>query len=103
LRQICGFDEITREMPMKDSLFKFELNGDLKLADQEEVTGPEDGSADFTVPKEEGVYIGAERRFGNERRQGGDRRSKIRFEMGKGDRRSGKDRRKGAWERRYSL
>jgi hypothetical protein len=88
--------------PMRDSLFKFELNGDLKLADKE-VTEPDDGSADFTVPNEAGVYVGGERRSGNERRQGGDRRSKIRFETGKGNRRSGKDRRKGIWEGRYAV
>jgi hypothetical protein len=90
-------------MPMKDSLFKFELNGDLKLADKEEVKGPDDGSTNLTVPTEDGVYIGAERRSGNERRQGGDRRSKIRFETGKGNRRSGKDRRKGVWEGGYAM
>ena len=43
-------------------------------------------------------YRGPERRSGVERRQHGDRREDIRFELNKGDRRSGKDRRKtGRW------
>ena len=43
-------------------------------------------------------YRGPERRSGVERRQHGDRREDIRFELEKGDRRSGKDRRKnGRW------
>jgi hypothetical protein len=43
-------------------------------------------------------YRGPERRSGDERRQHGDRREDIRFELEKGDRRSGKDRRKnGRW------
>lgn len=45
--------------------------------------------ADETEP-----YNGPERRSGKERRQNSDRRDMIRFEPGKGDRRSGKDRRK---------
>jgi len=39
-------------------------------------------------------YNGPERRSGKERRQNHDRREMIRFEPDKGDRRSGKDRRK---------
>lgn len=39
-------------------------------------------------------YSGPERRSGKERRQNSDRRDMIRFEPDKGDRRSGKDRRK---------
>lgn len=44
-------------------------------------------------------YRGPERRSGIERRQHGDRREEIRFELDGGDRRSGKDRRKtgGRW------
>ena len=43
-------------------------------------------------------YRGPERRSGVERRQHGDRREDIRFELDGGDRRSGKDRRKtGRW------
>ena len=45
-------------------------------------------------------YRGPERRAGKDRRQAGDRREEIRFELDKGDRRSGRDRRKqGAWIR----
>ena len=54
------------------------------------------------VKQDEGPYRGPERRSGKERRQGHDRRDEIRFEIGpdKGDRRSGKDRRKtGLWDR----
>ena len=39
-------------------------------------------------------YRGLERRSGKERRQNSDRREEIRFELDKGDRRSGRDRRK---------
>lgn len=39
-------------------------------------------------------YRGPERRSGVERRQSSDRREEIRFELDKGDRRSGKDRRR---------
>jgi len=39
-------------------------------------------------------YRGLERRSGKERRQSHDRREEIRFELDKGDRRSGRDRRK---------
>jgi hypothetical protein len=39
-------------------------------------------------------YRGPERRSGKERRQGHDRRDEIRFELDKGDRRNGRDRRK---------
>jgi hypothetical protein len=39
-------------------------------------------------------YKGPERRSGSDRRQHNDRREEIRFEPGKEDRRSGKDRRK---------
>jgi len=50
--------------------------------------------------KADSVYRGPERRSGKERRQGSDRREEIRFELDKGDRRSGKDRRKtGGWDR----
>jgi hypothetical protein len=42
---------------------------------------------------------GLERRRGTERRQSSDRREEIRFEPGREDRRSGKDRRKhGGWD-----
>lgn len=44
--------------------------------------------------KPAGSYRGPERRSGKERRQGHDRRDEIRFELDKGDRRSGRDRRK---------
>ncbi|GAB3728333.1 hypothetical protein GCM10028862_05730 [Luteimonas pelagia] len=40
------------------------------------------------------TYTGPERRSGRERRQNSERREEFRFEPGKGDRRSGKDRRK---------
>lgn len=44
-------------------------------------------------------HRGPERRSGKERRQHGDRREEIRFELDGGDRRSGKDRRKhGSWD-----
>ncbi len=43
-----------------------------------------------------------ERRRGTERRQQGDRREMIRFEPGKSDRRSGRDRRKDNWSDRTS-
>jgi hypothetical protein len=46
---------------------------------------------------ESGLYRGRERRSGAERRQHGDRREEIRFELDGGDRRSGKDRRKSSW------
>ncbi len=41
-----------------------------------------------------GAYRGPERRKGGDRRKGETRREEIRFEPGKDDRRSGKDRRK---------
>ena len=45
-------------------------------------------------------YRGLERRTGKDRRQAGDRREEIRFELDKGDRRSGRDRRKqSGWDR----
>ena len=43
-------------------------------------------------------YLGPERRRGGERRKGADRREMIRFEPGKDDRRSGKDRRRNQWD-----
>ena len=42
-------------------------------------------------------YLGPERRRG-ERRKSGERREMIRFEPGKEDRRSGKDRRHTGWD-----
>jgi hypothetical protein len=46
------------------------------------------------------AYRGLERRLGKDRRQAGDRREEIRFELDKGDRRSGRDRRKqSGWDR----
>ena len=49
-------------------------------------------SSDDRKPAE--PYRGLERRTGKERRQNSDRREEIRFELDKGDRRSGRDRRK---------
>lgn len=46
---------------------------------------------------DKGPYRGPERRSGVERRQHGDRREEIRFELDGGDRRSGKDRRRSSW------
>ena len=53
----------------------------------------------FEVEDRPEPYRGPERRSGKERRQGHDRREEIRFDLSKGDRRSGKDRRKqgGLW------
>lgn len=48
----------------------------------------------FEVEDRPEPYRGPERRSGKERRQGGDRREEFRFDLTKGDRRSGKDRRK---------
>jgi hypothetical protein len=45
-------------------------------------------------------YRGQERRSGKDRREAGDRREEIRFELDKGDRRTGRDRRKQTgWDR----
>ncbi|MGN6514005.1 MAG: hypothetical protein ACTHKZ_10610 [Lysobacteraceae bacterium] len=45
-------------------------------------------------------HQGPERRTGKERRVGNDRREEIRFELDKGNRRSGRDRRKQTgWDR----
>jgi hypothetical protein len=44
--------------------------------------------------KQDEPYRGPERRKGGDRRQGVTRREEVRFEPGKEDRRSGKDRRK---------
>lgn len=46
------------------------------------------------VNDQQGGYRGPERRSGKERRQTPDRREEIRWEPGKDNRRSGKDRRK---------
>lgn len=51
-----------------------------------------DESRDGQSPGE--AYRGPERRKGGDRRRGDVRREEIRFEPGKEDRRSGKDRRK---------
>jgi len=51
------------------------------------------------LPQQTARYIGTERRRGRERRLGAVRREDIRFEPGKDDRRSGRDRRiHGGWD-----
>lgn len=53
----------------------------------------------FKAKEPEQRYLGPERRSGKDRRQHGDRREEIRFELQGGDRRSGKDRRRhGSWD-----
>lgn len=52
-------------------------------------------SNEFKQDRSQGdAYRGPERRKGGDRRQGETRREEIRFEPGKEDRRSGKDRRR---------
>ena len=52
----------------------------------------------FDQPRPRQPYRGPERRLGGERRKCADRRDMIRFEPGKDDRRSGKDRRRNQWD-----
>lgn len=69
---------------------------ELSLVDDES-DSPAAGPATFGERDGRGEYRGPERRK-YQRRQGGDRRGKVRFEPGKAERRSGLDRRKGSWK-----
>lgn len=80
--------------------FHIDFDGELKIEEPEELQQFKDGPADFSTPADNQRYSGPERRQ-NHRRSGSDRRQEIRFET-KADRRSGKDRRKGAWDPKYS-
>jgi hypothetical protein len=70
-----------------------------EIPDSDELTLVDEfaGPAVFGERESTSEYLGPERRRYN-RRQGGDRRAEVRFEPGKSDRRSGKDRRKGGWK-----
>jgi len=85
--------------------FNIDIEGELKLEDpdelREETKPPKDGPADFSKSEESGRYTGPERRHYH-RRSGSDRRGELRFEK-KPDRRSGKDRRKGIWDPKYTI
>ena len=85
--------------------FNIDIDGELKLEDPDEQSkGPESAQgrpADFSKSEESGRYTGPERRRYH-RRSGSDRRDDLRFES-KADRRSGKDRRKGIWDPKYTI
>ncbi len=70
-----------------------DFDGELELLDLD--GRPSSAPAEFSVADSEVPYQGPERRI-KERRRCADRRQEIRFEE-KPDRRSGGDRRKGAW------
>jgi hypothetical protein len=85
-------------------LTQIDFDGELKLLDKDEELEerePHKWWAKFQLQEQSVEYSGPERRRG-ERRKTGDRRQFVRFE-GKPDRRSGKDRRKGAWDIKYTI
>ena len=88
---------------MKDKLEQFEFDGELDIVEKEETSTPEDATTDASTEQSaEEPYSGPERR-NEHRRKGGDRRQDIRFEPEKDDRRSGKDRRRGVWDGKYTV
>lgn len=85
---------------MKDKTPDFDISG---LSLEEDEDHAESSKAKFKVEESqdpEQEYTGPERRR-MQRRQTADRRGDLRFEE-KGDRRSGKDRRKGGWNGKFS-
>lgn len=91
-------------MEMYDKLTQIDFDGDLQLVEKdEEITQTEEKSADTPgKAKADVAYIGPERRAG-QRRQTVDRRSGVRFEPDKDDRRSWHDRRREYWDQDYDL
>jgi hypothetical protein len=85
-------------------LTQIEFEGELKLLDKDEELEdrePHKRWAKSQLQEQRVEYSGPERRRG-ERRKTGDRREFVRFEA-KPDRRSGKDRRKGAWDIKHTI
>lgn len=100
---------------MADKFTQFDIGGKLEI--EEKPREPEKADPKASKPEkadflkeqapEQGKdkdqpYTGPERRK-EHRRKGGDRRSEVRFEPGKDDRRSGRDRRKGVWDGKYTV
>jgi hypothetical protein len=92
-----GGDKMSTEIPGFPEPDELQLTEDVSESDAP-VTGP----ATFGERESCAPYRGPERRT-HQRRQGEERRAEIRFEPGKDDRRTGRDRRKGGWKTNSTL
>ena len=98
---------------MADKFTQFDIGGKLEFdekpteKDQADPAASRVEKADFLKEQapetnKDQPYTGPDRRK-EHRRKGGDRRSEVRYEPDKDDRRSGHDRRKGVWDGKYTV
>jgi hypothetical protein len=83
---------------------QIDFEGELKLLEKDEGQQDEPSHkrwAKYLPQDQETDYRGPERRH-DQRRKAGDRRELVRFQASP-DRRSGRDRRKGNWDNKYTV